>query len=246
MKQLYVLSLCMLVSLGIQAQANQAISGCNDPNGGIQILFDLSKNCMTAPGSLAGMSNIGFHSGMNGWQNVVDWNNPSAAQGVNTGNNIFRVYLANQDAYYSAAPGTVTQINFVFNQGPADGANPWSSEGKDRDNNGDGNCDDFFIAISSITTTCATSASVEDALIDLQFSIAPNPFDNKTVITFANPNNERFDIELTSLDGQVLRRIPGVTTNTVELEKGNLAPGMYFARFRNEAGKFATAKVIVK
>lgn len=71
MKNLYVLALT-LFAFGAVAAQSTGVSGCNDPNGGIQITFDESMNCNA--GALAGMSAIGFHSGANMWSSVVDWN----------------------------------------------------------------------------------------------------------------------------------------------------------------------------
>lgn len=244
MKVFYSLVLFLFIAAGLNAQANQAISGCNDPAGGVQILFDYNKNCPLSPGSLAGMAEIGFHSGVNGWMNVVDWDKPLAVHGFNMGGDMFRVYIPDPAAYYGVA--TVTQFNFVFNQGPAVPGTPWGSEGKDKDNDNSGACDDFFLFMTSITTTCATSASVKENLLDIPFQVGPNPFNDKTVISFPNSNSEPYNLVIRSMTGQEMRRITGITSNSVEISKDNLAPGLYFAVFTNEAGKFASIKLAVE
>ncbi|RMG59588.1 MAG: hypothetical protein D6722_22045, partial [Bacteroidetes bacterium] len=169
MKNLFTLFIALL--LGGSAYAQSAISACNDPEGGIQIFFYEANNCPAAPGDLAGMDTIGFHSGANQWANVIAWDAAGALGGINMGGDTFRVYIADPATYYGAA--TVDNIYFVFNQGFVDPSTPWGSEGKADD--GAGGCADFSIVIADVTETCRTSAttSIRDAQLDLGLSVAP-------------------------------------------------------------------------
>ena len=81
------------------AFAQDPVSGCNDPAGGIQLIFDDATGC--TPGALAGMTEVGFHSGMNGFMNVIDWNASGAVTGANDGNDDFIIYIADVAAYYA-------------------------------------------------------------------------------------------------------------------------------------------------
>lgn len=246
MKKVYTLVLFLMGAIMAFAQPNQGISGCNDPAGGIQIIMDLSKNCPTAPGSLAGLAEIGFHSGMNTWMNVVDFNAPTAAKGVNNGSNIFTVYIADPDAYYSVPAGTVTLFNFVFNQGITNPLAPWDSEGKDKDNDSSGSCDDYYLNRSAITTTCATSASTRDLLLDLDFQVSPNPFTDRAIVNFSNPGSDKYVVTLSDLAGKAIRTVQNFDGDRFELLREGLSAGMYFLTFQDENGRFASTKVVVK
>ncbi|MGH1435749.1 MAG: T9SS type A sorting domain-containing protein [Lewinella sp.] len=240
MKNLYVLALTLFACGALSAQST-GITGCNDPNGGIQVIFDEALGCNA--GALAGMSAVGFHSGMNGFMNVVAWDQSGAAQGVNDGNDDFVVYLADVDAYYGQASGTVTQIDCVFNQGPSDPGNPWSAEGKRNDN---GNCADFTLMLSDVTETCAITASTRDLLLELDFQVLGNPFTDKAVVNFANDNGDTYTVQLNDAMGRTLRTYAGVNTNQFTLERNNLSSGFYFLTFVNETGKFATLKLFAR
>ena len=97
------------------AQTNAAISACNDPSGGIQIVYDYSLNCAASPGNLASLASIGFHSGgttdvNDGWAAGgagIDWDNADASNGINDGNDVFTVYIPDVDAYYAGSTGSV-------------------------------------------------------------------------------------------------------------------------------------------
>jgi len=232
------------------AQNNAAISACNDPSGGIQIVYDYSLNCTAAPGSFVGLDTIGFHSGgttdpADGWNSggaTMEWDATGAVNGMNDGNDVFTVYIADVDAYYAGSTG-IARINFVFNQGPANGDAPWDSEGKDDD--GAGGCQDFNVIIDDITDACAKTASIRNQVIDLGFNVAPNPFNEQATITFANTRNESFNVSIMDLSGRVVRNYGAVNGTSLTVEKGELAAGMYLATFVNEEGKRAATRLMV-
>lgn len=245
MKRLYLLSIGVFIA-GISFAQNAAISACNDPSGGIQLRFDLEQNCDLATGSLADLDTLGFHSGMNMWMNVVDFDAETAVMAINEGDSIYRVYIPDVDAYYGVDQGTVNRLDFVFNQGITNPDDPWASEGKDADNDGDGNCDDFFLELAEVTNTCEFTASRDRLLTDLHLSVSPNPFDESTLITFNNSKNETFDVEISTPAGQVVRRIVGITGNQVVIDRNELGQGVYFTRFINREGRFATVRIVVQ
>ncbi|MCB0642299.1 MAG: T9SS type A sorting domain-containing protein, partial [Phaeodactylibacter sp.] len=205
----------------------------------VTIEFDYSLNCSVAPGSLAGMTEIGFHSGANQWSAVVDWDAATAVTAANDGNDIFSVTVAPGD-YYGIALADLETIYFVFNQGPATPGSPWDSEGKDEV---DGACADFFVTIADLA---ACVSSTVDFNLANSLTVKPNPFSEMAVITFDNPNNKVYDVTVTTLTGQVVKTLNGVAGNSIELQRENLTAGMYFINFVSEAGKTATTKMIVQ
>lgn len=237
MKKVYLMFFASL-SFTI-ANAQMEVTGCNDPAGGIQIIFDAELGCN--PTALNGMPAVGFHSGMNGFMNVVDWNAAGAVQGTNDGNDDFIIYLADVDAYYGQSAGSVTQVDFVLNQGPSDPGNPWSAEGKRDD--GAGGCADLSIMMSSITETCEISASTRDLLLDLDFQVMGNPFTARAVVSFDNQDGSTYTAHLVDATGRTLRTYTQINTNQLTIERDNLSSGFYFLTFTNEAGKFATVKL---
>lgn len=80
----------------------------------------------------------------------------------------------------------------------------------------------------------------------LAFQAQPNPFNNSTLITFENDNQAAYTLVLTNAMGQVVREINNITADRVELTRGNLASGLYFATLMNAEGQRYTQKLIVE
>lgn len=214
---------------------------CNDPEGGIQIWFDYNQNCPTSPGSLAGLPAIGFHSGANGWAKVVEWNGANATTGVNIGNDTFVVDLPDPNAYYGT---TVTAINFVFNQGATNPAEPWASEGKA--DNGAGGCNDFYLDLTTITETCPESTGLNDVLLDKSLTIMPNPVTDRAVISFENNARENYQIRITNAVGQLVKEISEFSGNELAFHKDGAAPGIYFVTLTNQKGQFFSSQMVIR
>jgi len=66
------------------------------------------------------------------------------------------------------------------------------------------------------------------------FNIYPNPFSDRTTITFNNPNFEKHQLFLMDLTGKVIRQIGVITGNQVELHRENLSPGLYMIELRGK------------
>lgn len=64
------------------------------------------------------------------------------------------------------------------------------------------------------------------------FNIYPNPFSDRTTITFNNPNFEKHQLILMDLTGKVIRQIGDITGNRVELNRDHLSPGLYIIELR--------------
>ncbi len=238
MNRFYILIALLFTGFGLSAQ-QEAVSGCNDPNGGIQIRFNAADNC-SALADLTEFTALGFHSGANGWMNVVEWSAGATAE--NQGEGLFVVYIADPEAYYGL--DNVTRFDFVFNQGATAPADPWSAEGKGED--ADGNCVDFFVERADITETCDFTVSTIELAEELNFRVSPNPFGELALVEFANPQNDAFQVVLNSIDGQELRRWNNVRGEQLRIEKGNLTPGYYSLRFISADGRVGATKLIVK
>ncbi len=206
----------------------------------VSITYDFAQNCPAAPGSLAGMAEIGFHSGANTWGSVVTWDNANAKTATNNGSDIFSVKVSH-DYFGLADAASMTNVFFVFNQGPSNSAAPWGSEGKKDD--GAGGCFDFSVVIADLA---ACASSTEDLKFEGEVTIAPNPMTDRTAILFNNTNNETFSMTIVSMMGQVVRTEKNINTNVLEIERGDLTSGVYFVNLKNEAGATITKKLIVQ
>lgn len=94
--------------------------------------------------------------------------------------------------------------------------------------------------------TITEVSSTSNLLVDLGVKIAPNPMTDKAVITFSNAHSEKFDVTISTLTGKVIVARKGVRDSTLDLSRGDLASGIYFITFRNEAGKVGTQKLVVQ
>ena len=168
-------------------------NSCLNEDGTLTIQFDLQFNCLVAPGNLAGMSEIGFHSGANNWSTVVEWDAEGAATAVNDGNDVFSVTIDPVAYYGLGSIDELENIMMVFNQGALFPDAPWESEGKAKDGAGvggglDGNCDDIILVFSelrncsniggggSLTSSSLQAGSCvgEDGTVTLAFDLSQN------------------------------------------------------------------------
>ena len=241
-KQLPIRLLFILpfLSMAFYQQA-QVMWACNDPAGGIQIWFDYNQNCPNSPGSLAGLAEIGFHSGANGWASVVAWDDANATTGVNVGNDTFLVDLPDPNAYYGTA---TTAINFVFNQGTVNTSEPWGAEGKEDD--GMGGCLDFFVDLLTITETCPTATSVHELLLRKELTIYPNPLSEEAVISFENDRQENYDLRITNSFGQLVEQVRQFNGDEYVFHRNGHAPGFYFVTLTNEQGQFFSGRMMIE
>ncbi|MEM9821695.1 MAG: lysyl oxidase family protein [Bacteroidota bacterium] len=67
----------------------------------------------------------------------------------------------------------------------------------------------------------------------LSVRVQPNPFDQKTKISFNNPNGSELDLELIDLTGKVIRQYGTVTGTEIWIERKGLPAGMYYFRLSN-------------
>ena len=237
------LPMCTFDPTTTTSPALKTAGSCYDPtNELVRVRFDDALNCSSAPGELAGMGEIGFHSGADAFNDVVMWNDPGAQTAVNDGNDVFEVII-DPVSYYAGVNnfGDLENIHMVFNQGPSDPDNPWDSEGKDEDA---GNCVNLRLIISDIPT-CDLTNTIDRELENSLVAI-PNPFDSRTVVTFSNPNLDAYEVTLFSLTGQQMRTFHNVNGTTLEIDRNGLPAGMYFLNFRDDDGKIATLKLVVK
>ncbi|MFI5203331.1 MAG: T9SS type A sorting domain-containing protein, partial [Flavobacteriales bacterium] len=75
--------------------------------------------------------------------------------------------------------------------------------------------------------------------------VYPNPLIDKTTIEFNNPGNEIYTLALFNNQGQHVRTITHITGERAEIERENLAGGLYFYRLQSDK-RVITGKLMVK
>jgi hypothetical protein len=89
----------------------------------------------------------------------------------------------------------------------------------------------------SVLNTFAPTSTVEAV------SIMPNPMTDVTTIQWES--NEPHDVIVTDMNGKTVRMFVGAVNN-VEIEKGNMTPGIYVVAVRNAKGEMAIQKLVVQ
>jgi hypothetical protein len=236
------------ISLGFK-QEQPVIKACNDPRGGIQIEVNHDLACDGKDKTYFDTANeIGFHSGGTAdvnvaWGTSVTWNQAEAVTATRNSDKTFVAYIPNVDAYFGVAG--VSRINCVFNQGLDEPLNPWGSELKRTNANGD--CIDFAILMSDITETCTSTTAISPQLQDqLNLRVFPNPFSQQAKVIFANPRHEFFQAHLTNINGQTVRSYPAFQGEEMTIEKGDLTPGMYLLHLVDPNGNRISARLILR
>lgn len=251
MKKFYLFAAFAVLTFASYAQTS-AISACKKASGEIDIFFDVSKNCTSGPANSAAIlgsrTEIGFHSGANGWAVVREWDHPTSVHGIRISGSgttaVFQVTLTDPAAYYGLAVAPTT-INFVFNDGaqgdPSTANYPWYAEGKEQ---GAGTCLDFFINVADLAV-CAAS-NTQDLRSEISASVSPNPFGTTTVLSFDNPHGENYALTIWNALGQEVRIYKNITTGSVEIRRDDLAKGLYFATLKDAAGRFLTEQLVIE
>jgi hypothetical protein len=222
-------------------------TACNDPRGGIQIEVDWTAACQG--GNLdnsvfASMNALGFHSGgtadvSEAWGTGVDWNNPAAVQAQKRDADHFVAYLPDVNAYYGLSE--VNRVNFLFNQG-AERSDAWAASLKDRAT--DGSCTDFFLLLSDVTETCAqTTTGIAPAASGPALTLAPNPMNDRATLSWANPEQRSYTVNLYDLTGKQVRTYPDLRGEALTMLRGELPAGLYLLTLRDAQGRASRLNV---
>jgi hypothetical protein len=79
-----------------------------------------------------------------------------------------------------------------------------------------------------------------------QVNIFPNPTDGLTYIEIENPNRHNLRMNIVDVTGKVVRENVLVNNNRVEINAGQLAPGLYLLNVTNENSERAVYKLMVR
>lgn len=103
--------------------------------------------------------------------------------------------------------------------------------------------------LASLYYTYRTSPSVSITTFNnpaINISVYPNPSTQNVIVEFENPTKENRTLKLYDTKGQIVRIIPAITTNKVEIERQDLISGFYFFRISTNRQVVATGKLIIE
>ncbi len=89
-------------------------------------------------------------------------------------------------------------------------------------------------------------SSVETLDKSLKVSLSPNPFSNETLLQLEDVNNQVERLDLYNVSGQLIRSYDEVPSNNIVIERGNLAPGMYFYKLVTDKQQYVSGKLFVQ
>ncbi|MEM6262560.1 MAG: PKD domain-containing protein [Bacteroidota bacterium] len=78
------------------------------------------------------------------------------------------------------------------------------------------------------------ASGLDPAGLSASVSLRPNPFSESTMLEFANPNRQPYELRILDLSGKAVQHYPAQTGNRFEILRGELASGMYFYQLAGE------------
>lgn len=106
-----------------------------------------------------------------------------------------------------------------------------------------------YVDPAYIYNSCEISSiisSTEDLEDFGAIKVSPNPFTDYTTITFGNPNNELHDLMISDITGRLVANYSNIRGTQVEVNRGELLNGIYFATLQDKNGNAVTKKLMVR
>ncbi|HSH18958.1 MAG TPA: T9SS type A sorting domain-containing protein [Draconibacterium sp.] len=97
-----------------------------------------------------------------------------------------------------------------------------------------------YVNVKGITTSAKDLESAELSALKIQ----PNPFSNKTILNFNNPDNDTYILRIFDQNGTLVKEMDNILGNAVELSRNNLPSGMYFVELSGKTSK--RAKLLIE
>ncbi|MBN1186604.1 MAG: VCBS repeat-containing protein [Bacteroidales bacterium] len=92
--------------------------------------------------------------------------------------------------------------------------------------------EDYILSYTNVEDNGITG--INDMNYTHNVRIYPNPFSDKTIIEFPNPDNNNYQLIITTISGKTVAIIENIKTNKVEFEKGILPSGFYMIELRGD------------
>ncbi|MBX7226728.1 MAG: T9SS type A sorting domain-containing protein [Chitinophagales bacterium] len=89
---------------------------------------------------------------------------------------------------------------------------------------------DKYERVSKVAGACKTLTRIFNNVTPLNSGIYPNPLQHHATLTFSNPKNESFLLEIIDLQGKIIDNFGLINGSKYELNQLNYTPGIYFYR----------------
>ena len=97
-----------------------------------------------------------------------------------------------------------------------------------------------LIRLSTLTT------GINQINVNETSSVYPNPTNENAIIIFQNPTKENCTVTLYDTQGRLLQTISNIVSDKVEIERKNLANGLYYFHISNASQVISTGKIIIE
>lgn len=102
-------------------------------------------------------------------------------------------------------------------------------------------CEDVQDLYDGFATSTETLAEVSTTI-----ELHPNPMLDQSTLTFNDLENKVDQISIFSIDGKEVQSHTNINGTSLEIQRGNLSPGIYFYKLRTDAFKIHSGKFIVQ
>lgn len=102
------------------------------------------------------------------------------------------------------------------------------------------------MGIDSIYIENENVKGIHDLYSTSFISVYPNPFSHTATLQFYNPGNEPCIVMLFNQFGQIVRTINASMVDKVEIERGDLPPGLYTCQVLTETGIIARGRLVIE
>ena len=103
--------------------------------------------------------------------------------------------------------------------------------------------DGYFGDDAVDTTITLYTNTIDNAAVNT--IITPNPFNESAIIMFYNPSSNNFTFELFNESGTLVRTQKNITSNQIQIFKGELKEGIYIYCLRNSETNFTEKGTII-
>jgi len=99
-----------------------------------------------------------------------------------------------------------------------------------------------------LTSTCIAGVTAVPSVGTVQSNIKiyPNPFSSSTTIEFPWSSNHTFKIEINDQLGRTVRSVNNIKNSSVLINRGDMAPGLYFYKLTTEEEMLSAGKLLVE
>jgi hypothetical protein len=94
--------------------------------------------------------------------------------------------------------------------------------------------------LNVIENGCLTLTGLSEFENFYSLSVSPNPFENNTILSFNNSENEKLILEIFDFTGRLLRTYSNVSGNRINIERKELAKGAYLLKLSGMQSQKAT------